>query len=219
LSDYFVSLFADPVSKVSLDFFRVESKRPPLVGDKTISLEFEGVALFNPGLVPTVPDLDILLKQAFTGASYNEYLEQLKTLPEANVFATTTAVMALEGNSVTGNQESSEDSSKMPLFAVLSIAAGSLLVVALAFVLYRRKGRSSEKKENDSITAAEESCLVEPEIGPPVPEDDNDYSVCSSGSIKRAEHVLRLQAIEEDNDDSSFRASPRLTRFRVVMGN
>jgi hypothetical protein len=222
LSDYFVLLFGDPQSGVSLDFFTVESNGTSIVGDKSISLGFKGVALFNPGLIPTVSQLDILLEQAFVGESYNEYMKQLNMLPNSNVFSSATLVIfnpsgsqseledAVEGEPSGPPQESegsTENSSKMSVFAIVSIVAAVVFSVALAFVLYRRRACSSEEKEIDSVTSGDKHSLVEGMLAPPIPEDDNDYSVPLSGSIRRAKHVLKGLRVIKNDDDASSRAS------------
>jgi hypothetical protein len=233
LSDYFALLFGDPQSGATLDFFMVGSNGTPLVGDESISLEFKGVALFNPGLMPTVSEMDILLKEAFEADNTHGYMKELNKLPRSNVFSSTTVVIfnpagsqsELEGaeagdQTQTDGQESNEDSSKMSVGAIVAtVVGGVLLLVAFAFVLYRRRAGSSEEKETGSVTSAEDHNLVEIDLGPPIPEDDNDYSVSSSASVKRAGYVFKGAQVFEDDDDTSIRSSRRQQQVPSWGGN
>jgi hypothetical protein len=210
LSEYFALLFGNPQSGATLDFCMVGSNGTPLLGDKSISLEFKGVALFKPGIMPTVSEFNILLEQAFERESNRDYMNQLKALPNSNVFSSSTLVLfnpyhelenAVEGEPTGAQGEgSTEDSSKMSVIAILAIVVGAVLLVALAFVLYRRRACSSEEKEIDSVTVAEEHKLAEDVLGPPIPEDDNDYSVSSSGSIKRAGYGFKGPQVFENDE-------------------
>ena len=136
LADYFATLFGDPQLGVNLDFFMVTSPDATSVeGGNTITVNFTGVGNFDQGVIPTVQELNVLTKQAFsTSESLNDYLYQLdKQLPESNVFASTSSVtfiahgsaIAASPPSLTDMPDSTNDSpsnhSNVALMSIMTV--------------------------------------------------------------------------------------------------
>lgn len=155
LEAYFEAIFMDST------FTRLEQVFTMFVSgnfffNQPIQIDYETEAQFDPSFtVPSVEDLDLMLKMAFEGENLNEYLRQLSTLT-SNIFATTTTVVVTESSSAPLTEQQRKqgkndiiqsrhgDSINARVAIYGSVGALCLGVLLGALEYFRRKRRRSQ---------------------------------------------------------------------------
>jgi hypothetical protein len=114
-------------------------------------IQYSAVAFFDKEstTIPQPNDLDVLLRQAFVGASLANYTRLVQALPDANPFSSTTRVTY--SNSTTASRSSVEGTQSLTSGKKGAIAAASLAIAAVGmaiggFIFYKRRSDSEERK-------------------------------------------------------------------------
>lgn len=159
LETYFKDLFA-ATNLTNLENFFTVFVRGNFYFNEPIQVDYESTAYFSingSAAIPTMEDLDILLRQAFEGDNLDEYLGELSTLT-SNVFSSTSNAQVVNStskglseveqqqkqNAIAGSSQS-DGSTTSGVATPLGISAGVLAVCSL-LVLFakRRRGRAIE---------------------------------------------------------------------------
>jgi hypothetical protein len=159
LETYFKDMFA-AANLTNLENFFTVFVRGNFFFNEPIQVDYESTAYFSingSAAIPTMNDLDILLRQAFEGDNLDDYLGELKTLT-SNVFSSTSnakivnstskglteAEQQQKQNDIAGTSQS-DGSTTSSTATSLGISAGVLSVCSLlVFFAKRRRGRTIE---------------------------------------------------------------------------
>ena len=157
LETYFGGLFADTIF-TRLDNFFTIFVTGSFSLNQPIRVDYESIAYFDVAesvSIPTVDDLDILLRLAFEGENLEEYLAQLSTLT-SNIFSTTTNAQVVNStsarlndqqrqqgqNAILGRNKSHGTTPSAELIAtIFGISAGALAFGALVLFFTKRRQR------------------------------------------------------------------------------
>jgi hypothetical protein len=204
-----------------MDFFMVSSMVAPSVQGDMIAVDFEGVAIFGEGVIPTSQDMNLLTRQAFlVEESLDKYLDILQTeLLQSNVFASTVVVGFVSAAGADGvasnfpgssNNNSSFNNALVALVTILSIMAVGIALMGI--LVYRQKERYMREKEDASL--AESEALTE---------DDNASSsfgvesqVDEERSTAQVPHVAALASSQCDDEEKDSAAEER--KFVMLNG-
>ena len=178
--------------------------------NEPIQVDYESTAYFSMNgstAIPTIEDLDILLKQAFEGDNLDEYLVQLSTLT-SNVFSSTTNAQVVnsttkalteaqhqqEQNAIAGSSQG-DGSTTSGVATTVGIAAGVLSVCALlVLITKKRRGRKLEPTFRKSLES-------------PPPGSCTGYENCTAADISWAESSLAATH-QQDNASELKRCLP-----------
>jgi hypothetical protein len=163
LANYFSVLFSNV--QVTMEFFMVSSMVAPSMQGDMIAVDFEGVAIFGEGVIPTSQDMNLLTRQAFlVDESLDKYLDILQTeLLQSNVFASTIAIGFVSAAGADGvasnfpgsnnNNSSFFNNALVALVTILSIMAVGIALMGI--LVYQQKERHKRKKEDASLAESE----------------------------------------------------------------
>lgn len=158
LRTYFEDIFGE-TQFTTLDNFITVFVSGNFVFNEPVHVDYESTAYFNTNVsesIPHVPDLDVMLRQAFKGENLDEYLAQLSTLT-SNVFSGTTKAKVVnststklsdqerqqEQNAILGSNQSGGASVSVP--TIVAVSSGAMAVGALMLFLTRRRKRRTSK--------------------------------------------------------------------------
>jgi hypothetical protein len=120
------------------------------IGNTPTRIAFEGTVEFAPEstFVPTQNDLDMLVNSAFEQPAVGPFLSTLRSLPSTDVFATTTSVAYLPGNTTPRVQVKETVGPETSTHVSYAFAGIVFLAINLlgAAMMYRRGGLSGKPK-------------------------------------------------------------------------
>ena len=149
LSDYFFDLFGR-VNFATLDDFVVMYVNSQYNRDGPNEIQYSAVAYFdkNSATIPQASDLDVLLRQAFVGASLANYTRLIRELPESNPFSTTMSVAYSNSTTRSSVQgaATSLPAQKKSLIAGTLVAMAAVAAVIGGFFIYKKRSNSEERK-------------------------------------------------------------------------
>jgi len=163
LKKYFVDFYKQTIFTILDTFdmvfvsYHFTSGQPYSFTPVPILIDFEATGFFGPtsAVIPTVDDLDMLLKKAFIGKNMGVYLAELKTLPTENVFSTTASVEVMNSSSVqsshqkevqieaAGSETTTTNNPKSAFLLSAALAMGACLGFAAVAISFGRKKRAS----------------------------------------------------------------------------
>jgi len=149
LSDYFFDLFGR-VNFATLDDFMVMFVNSEYSRDGPNEIQYSAVAFFDKesATIPQANDLDVLLRQAFVGASLANYTQLVRALPTDNPFSTTSKVTY--SNSTTATKSSVQGTQlsggKKAAIAGASVVIAAVGVLIGVFIFRKRRSKSEERK-------------------------------------------------------------------------
>ena len=184
LSDYFFDLFGR-VNFATLDDFRVMYVNSEFSRDEPNEIEFTAVAFFDKDspTIPTENDLDVLLRQAFVGASLANYTRLVQDLPDDNPFSTTSRVAY--SNSTTASKSTVQGNQELTSGKKGAIVAASAVIAVVgifigAFIYRKRRTDQDERKSlvhghfsfGDTVVTSTDDRTLES-----LPQDQNLHSL------------------------------------------
>lgn len=153
LSDYFFDLFGR-VNFATLDDFRVMYVNSEFNRDGPNEIEYSAVAYFDKSS-PTIPqesDLDVLLRQAFVGASLANYTRLVQELPAGNPFANTTRVEYTNSSISARNSAEETGTQQLSSGEKGAIAAASTLIAIVGILIgglvYHKKRTVNDERKS-----------------------------------------------------------------------
>lgn len=228
LRTYFEEIFAE-TEFTSLDKFLTVLVSGSAAFNEFIHVDYESTAYFNASesaSIPTIDDLDVMLRQAFKEENLDEYLAQLSTLT-SSIFSGTTNVEVVNTTrsrisdpekqqaqtAILGSNQSGDTGVSIP--AIVGISAGAMVVGALMLLLMRRLKRRTPQarfiKSMDGLLSPTVSGYDDPS------QDESSWT----DSRKTASHPLEgiylsevIPCIPEDdeNDPKNLGARPQHER-------
>jgi hypothetical protein len=124
-----------------------------------IPVEYESSAVFDPestSSLPTVQDLDALLRTAFEGENVEGYIGMLQALPSINLFSKTIDVEITEpsiGDSL-ADQNTSATRDLTTATVAMAGTSGLLLIIAGVVLVRRNPEQEDDSEDEGSITGA-----------------------------------------------------------------
>jgi hypothetical protein len=137
LDGYMLDFF-EVQSQATLVAFRTERIDGTWVAGQPTIVDYKSIAYFDPvfDALPTQDTLDQVLANAFAEENTKLYLDRLATLPESNVFRTTTFV---EQGAPTARMSGRSTSSKSANGAAIAAGAVGAVLLAAGLLIYKRR--------------------------------------------------------------------------------
>jgi hypothetical protein len=163
LKKYFTFIFEQTIFTTLNNFLTIFISGSFVFG-QPIQMDFESTGFFDPSssTLPTVDDLDTLLREAFVGKNMDAYLLELNSLPTRNLFSTTTSVTFTASSSVPLSKaqkdaihQAAKDAQirreggsreKVVLSAMLTMGGGLGLAAFALFMKRRKESRPTERR-------------------------------------------------------------------------
>lgn len=220
LRTYFEDIFGE-TQFTTLDNFITVFVSGNFVYNEPVHVDYESTAYFNTNVsesIPRVPDLDVMLRQAFKGENLDEYLAQLSTLT-SNVFSGTTKAKVVnststklsdqerqqEQNAILGSNQSGGASVSVP--TIVAVSSGAMAVGALMLFLTRRRKRRTSKarftKSTDEPVASPLSVYDCPTTDDMSWSDSRTTALSSIGGVYLSE-VSGCISEYDENDPQNF---------------
>lgn len=116
------------------------------VADQPISVEYVSTAYFDSVFtsLPSKETLDDVLSDAFAEANIQPYLDGLKTLPDGNIFRTTTFVKQVEPTNRASTRSGGSTSSNTINNAAIAAGAVGLALLAAGLAIYKKRRQSED---------------------------------------------------------------------------
>jgi hypothetical protein len=220
LRTYFEDIFAE-TEFTTLDNFITVFVSGNFVFNEPIHVDYESTAYFNANAsesIPHVPDLDVMLRQAFRGENLDDYLAQLSTLT-SNVFSGTTKAKVVNStSSKLSDQERQQEQNvilgsnqtggaSVPVPTIVAVSAGAMAVGALMLFLTRSRQRRTSQarfvKSTDGLVAPALSEHDYPTRDDMSWSDSRATALSSIGGVYLSE-VSGCIPEDDENDQRSF---------------